>query len=466
MKEKNDKLQTFISIGSAVLIIALMVYLLHDITVANKKLYDTQVAELVVEQETVPAKAFVIRDENYIDSNEKGTVVPLVSDGNRVANGDAVARVCSSEDEAASYAALLDARAELERYIALSNQTQQSAVNIEKLNSEIDECFSNLVKTSATSNYENLPSCVETLEDKLAGKQILVSGDSVSFDDKISALNDLIADLEAKRLSPAEVKAECSGYYISNIDGYEKTISYNEAVGLSVPQVEKLFDAKPADVTGKMGKLVGSYKWYIASVIDGKYSKLVKVGDTKKINIPYYGIKNVSVKIESLSDVKDGKIAIVLSCNLMNETFANIRNIDIEFVLNEYEGYKIPATAQQTLVKGDKTFKVVYILRGNYMSARLIDVIYTPEDKDYVIVSTDTKSDSYLEKYEVYTLKAEEETTKEETTTEETTESWQTTVPVEGGKVRKNRKVYVYPISRYDEVIVKGKGLEHGKSVG
>lgn len=487
-EESNDnqqraKYQKYILIGSAVLICALLVYLMHSISAANRKLYETQTADIVVAQDTVKAQAFVIRDEIYLNSeNTNGTFVPLVSDGNRVARGDSIARVYSTDDDASSYAALIEARTELERYQGLAAQTQQSAVNIEKLNAEIDGNFAELVKAASTSDYKSMPSYIKTLEDKMASRQIIISGNSVNFDDKIAALNDRIKDLEAKHINPVEVKTNNSGYYISNIDGYENTVAYNNAIDMTVPQVEALFDAKPVEVTGKMGKLVGSYKWYIATVIDEKYYKIFtteKSVITKKINIPYYGIKDVPVTVESFSKPKDGKIAVIFSCNLMNEVFANIRNFDIEIVMKEYEGYKIPATAQQTLEKGGKKFQVVYILRGNYMSARLIDVIFAPENEDYVIVSTKTEKDFYEMDIETATTS----TTKEGETTAATTTT--TTQPSDAtdssGKKKSAKEIakenekkaktkvarfYINPISRYDEVIVKGKELEHGKSVG
>lgn len=433
MKERTISSRRLTVAVCAVLVIALISYLFHDLSSANRKTYDTMTAQKAVEQETIEMKAFVIRDEAYIDGEASGTVVPLVSDGNRVARGDAVARVCKSEEDAASYAALVEAKAERDRYIALANSTRQNAVDMEKLNSEIDECYAKLLKTASNLDYSTLSTDINELEDKLASKQILTDG-SVSFDDRITEANELVADLEAKHIAPVEVAAPNSGYYISNIDGYENAVNYNEIVGMTVGQVEKLLESKPQTVEGKMGKIVGSYKWYIAANIDAKYEKLITAGKLMKINIPYYGLKNVAVTVESISPEADGKIALVLSCNLMNETYANIRNVDAELVIAEYSGYKIPATAPQTLKGGGKTFNVVYILRGNYMSARLIDIKYTPQGKDYIIVSDSTKRDYY---------EVDDEFKEGET-----------------------KKIYLSPIGLYDEVIVKGRGLENGKSIG
>ena len=136
-----------------------------------------------------------------------------------------------------------------------------------------------------------------------------------------------------------------------------------------------------------------------------------------KINMPYYGFKNVDVVFEKISTTQNDKVAVAFSCNMMNETYANMRTEDIELVFKEYTGYKINSSAirREKDEKG-KEVDVVYILRGDIMNARVIDIIY--DAGDYVIVSEESKATSGYR-----------------------------------------------PIKRYDEVIVKGRNLSDGKSI-
>lgn len=64
-----------------------------------------------------------------------------------------------------------------------------------------------------------------------------------------------------------------------------------------------------------------------------------------KINMPYYGFKNVEVVVEKISTTQNDKVAVAFSCNMMNETYANMRTEDIELVFKEYTGYKINSSA-------------------------------------------------------------------------------------------------------------------------
>lgn len=413
MKKKN---RVWAVALSSILVVAVMVYLFHDVFKSNYKAYETQTATEITQQETLMMKSFVVRDEQYIDGNSGGTVVPLVKDGNRVASGDSVARICKSEEDAAGYANLLKYRQELERYQRISEQTELNSLDMKKLNDDIDNCYTKVLEISAGSDYSELSDSVETLENKLASKQILTDG-TIDLTDKFNTINQNIASLEKKNIYTSDVVASISGYYISTVDGYENTVKYDDVMNLTVNDAQKILSSDAVEVSGKMGKIVGSYKWYLVSVIDSKYSLIFKEGDTLKINLPYYGYENVSVLVEKISEKSDGKIAVVFSCNMMNETYANMRIVDAELVLNEYTGYKVNSSSVRRITdeKGRK-IDVVYIIRGNIMNARRVEIIY--DAGDYLIVKENSES--------------------------------------MGG---------YRPIKLYDEVIVKGRNLEDGKSI-
>ena len=429
---KNKKLMNTVC---TVLIVAVMIYLFQDVFKSNSNKYETEMATEVTVQDVVDLDAFIVRDEQYIDGDASGTVVPLVADGHRVASGDAVARVCAKEQDAADYAELEETISTRERYIRLSEQTELNALDMEKLNKDIDDAYTDLLTLVSSRDYDGLSDYISELEESYASKQVLRDG-TIDLTETITALDKRIAELEAKNISARDVPAPLSGYYISNLDGQENTFRYDDIESVSVAAVNSALKAKPVAITGKIGKIVASYKWYIIANIESKYSRIIEIGDTMKINIPEYGYKNVKVKVEKLSAEQDGKIAIALSCNVMDETYANMRVESIELVIAEHTGYRVKTSAihtykpeeETTLSDGETTsatettgnsteITVVYILRGSVMNARRVEIIYT--DGDYSIVSKETKS---------------------------------------SGGIR--------PIQRYDEVIVKGRNLKNGRSIG
>lgn len=408
--------RTWVNMICTVLVLSIFVYLFHDAVKFNRERYDTETADEVIEQEKISMKAFIVRDEKYINQETSGTVVPLIKDGVRVASGDSVARVCSSAEDAANVSALVEAKESLARYQEISEQTELNTLDMEKLNKAIDSDFAELIKNSNYGNFFDIGKDIENLENKLASKQILRDG-TINLTSKFNELNATISSLEAKNINTSDVQAPLSGYYISNLDGYENAVSYDKISNLNVSEVEKLFEKKPEDVSGKMGKIVGNYKWYLVTIMDSKYSLLMSKGDEVKINMPYYGLNDVSVLVESLSTTQNNKVAVVFSCNKMNETYANMRNVNIEVVFKEYKGYKIRSSSIRHEVDSEKEdISVVYILRGDIMNVRKVEIIY--DMGDYVLVSEKT--------------------------------------------VAKNG---YSPIKRYDEVIVKGRNLSDGKSI-
>ncbi len=418
------------------IIVAVMVYLFQDVFKTNMNRYETELADEVTVQDVVNLDAFIVRDEQYIKEASKGIFVPLVSDGDRVASGDAVARVCKDEKDAADFAELEEARKIRDRYVRLSEQTELDALDMQKLNKDIDSAYSKFLSLTNSRDYSGLKDCINELEDSLASKQVLKDG-TINIDSKIEALDKRIAELEAKNISTDNVLAPLSGYYINNIDGCEATIKYGEISKITVSGVENALKATPSTDIDKTGKIVASYKWYIVANVESKYSKLLEKGDFLKVNIPEYGYENVTVVVEHISAEKDGKIAVALSCNAMNETYANMRIERVELVVGEHTGYKVktsaihtydPSVQTTTNNKTDETtsttttakpekMTVVYILRGNVMNARRVEVIYT--DGDYSIVRNDSESSQGIK-----------------------------------------------PIKRYDEVIVKGRDLKNGRSIG
>ncbi len=420
-----------------VIIVAVMVYLFQDVFKTNMNKYETEVAEEVTVQDTVKLDAFIVRDEQYISGTTDKTIVPLVSDGDRVASGDAVARICKQEQDATDYAELEESKKIRDRYVRLNEQTELDALDMQKLNKDINSAYSKFLMVISSRNYNDLNESINDLEDSLASKQVLKDG-TIDINSKIEALNKRIAELEAKKISAEDVPAPRSGYFISNIDGHEDTLVYSELSKLTVEDVECALKKTPKEVKGAMGKIVASYKWYIVANIESKYSRLLEEGDFLKVNIPEYGYENVTVVVEHISAEKDGKIAVALSCNAMNETYANMRIENVELVVNEYTGFKVktsaihtydPSKEMTTDNKSDETTQttnttakpenitVVYILRANVMNARRVEVIYT--DGDYSIVKSNSESSQGIK-----------------------------------------------PIRRYDEVIVKGRDLKNGRSIG
>lgn len=335
-------------------------------------------------EETFEFSAFVVRDEKEIDQSTTGTVIPLVKDGKRVAKGDPIAVVCSNEDDAAAYKELENAREELQRYQNLNNTDGMQDISAEKLNSEITEAYVSIMDSVSSGNFEGLGSAIKKFNEKSATKQILADG-NIDVSAQMTALDNEIKSLSARNVSSSPVSAPDSGYYINAVDGFENVIKYENVQDLTVKQVKSALDAKPSEnKKDSLGKIVGSYRWYIVGVTDKENSTQFPANGIVKANFPDSGIKNVSMNVVSIKTEGD-KIVVVLSCDLMNETYANMREETVQIITKSGTGYKIPASAVRFNSENDSG---IYVVRGKIITFVPAEIIHS-DGKEAIVNSTD-----------------------------------------------------------------------------
>ncbi len=377
---KKISAQKILTIVLSVLIIA---YLAYNAFAYSYSPIDTlKLTEKSDYEESFDFKGFIVRDEELINGSYSGAVIPLVKDGKRVAKEDSIAIVCANEEDAAAFKELENAEKELERYIALSNNAGANELDSEKLNYDISSAYKDLMDKICAGVYDDIDSSVISFTEKCANKQILSEG-SVDVVPQITELEERIKALKSREISLSQVTAPASGYYINAADGYENTVNYKDVNLLTAQQIEEAVNAKPKEVaSGNLGKLVGSYRWYVIGTADKEYYE--RLSGKKKINInfPESGVHSVSADIESVKTEGD-KVTIVLSCDLMNETFANLRRETVEVVSSSGTGYKVPVQAVRF---DDENNPGIFVLRGKIINFIKVETLYS--DGEYAIVDS------------------------------------------------------------------------------
>ncbi len=376
-----NKNQPWTKVVAVILSVMVMAYMTYN---AFAYTYSPVTTERLTEEasieQTFDFKGFVLRDETAINSSSGGTSISLAVDGTRVAKGDCIAISCANNDDAAVYTRLKAAKEEYNRLITLNNQNGVNELSSEKLNDEIQTAYSDLLDKIFSNNFSAVTKSVKEFNNKSATRQIMSEG-SIDLSEAIASLKNEIAALESKNVKYTEIEAPASGYYINNLDGYETTLNYNEADKLTVEQIEKAVEAEASQPASASGKLVNSYEWYLAGVVDTKHTKSFPVGKSIVVNFPDEGLENVHMKVESAEAV-NGKLKVILSSTLMNETLANMRIENVQIVEQSYSGYKIPSKAIRF---NEENHSGVYVLRGKIISFIEVEILYSQEE--FVIVS-------------------------------------------------------------------------------
>lgn len=390
-------------ITSVVLSIIVISYIVYNAFAYSYSPIDTQrLTEETAIEETIDFKGFALRDEKIIDTSASGTVIPLAHDGKRVANGDDIAVVCQNDDQAAAYTKLESLKQELERYKNINDPDGTQELSADKLNTKISDAYDDIMDAVTTGAYDELPDALTAYADKCATKQILTEG-SIDLSAKLTSLENEIATLTAQNINYSSVKAPKSGYYINTIDGYESALSYKDALSLTSQQIESALNAEPAAVSGNsLGKIVESYKWYIVGETESQNSSYFKNGAKITVNFPKEGVNHVTMLVEK-ADTQGDKMTVVLSCSLMDETFANMRTEDMQIVTKSHTGYRVPSN----VIRFDEDNNTgIYVLRGKIITFIPVEIIYTEDD--FAIISSSSSNGKSVRLYDEVIIKGKD----------------------------------------------------------
>lgn len=390
-------------IMAALAIILLFAYTGYNLYLNAVNNIYTQYAVMITDRTTADADCFVIRDEvknsasnnkALIENNGEGVYIPYVKDGSRVAAGDTIALFFKSATDAKIYMQKQELEKELEYYEQLQNQALLSYLDIDRLditiNSELDEIISKVENNDFTDISENF----ETLKYNISSRQI-ATGEDLDFSQQIKDLKKEIEELSGAGINYSKISAKFPGCFISTVDGYESTADYDDSEKYTVSEIEKLNSKEPKKVGANViGKIVGEYNWYAVCNLPSSAIENLYVGKNVKVSFDNTDVSDITMKVKSISEAEDSKVAIVLESNLMNENIAALRKEKISIVLDSYEGLKIPKEALvevKTEEDGKQVKKIgVYVLYGQLVRFRQVDALLYEDE--YIVAENGSSS--------------------------------------------------------------------------
>ncbi|WP_298482475.1 HlyD family efflux transporter periplasmic adaptor subunit [uncultured Ruminococcus sp.] len=380
--------------------------------------YETETAIRATADESKIFEGVYVRDETVLTYSGTGAVSYQVPDGGKVAVGDVIAEIYPDEgsiEQKQQIAALQEKLDVLER---ISNPGTLAEAQPADLSRQISQYYKEIVQNRDRSDISAMASAEQKLVEAYSTYQIVVSQGEVSFAQQISDLSAQIQSLEsAQTQSVGTVTSENSSYFVSYTDGLESSLTVEKLSDITPEQIKKITqeeknsgDTKTAQNNGVIGKSIAQYGWYMVGLIDNKEQKY-KVGDTVTLKLLTSSAKAKATIQELRSTDEDGKVMVVLYCDTMTSDFVQNRTENVEMILGEYEGIKVPRDAirfkdvEETVTDeetGEETTQMVnsrgvYVQDGEKIEFRRLDVIY--EGKDYVL-SDMNAGDGYLMLYD------------------------------------------------------------------
>lgn len=370
----------------------------------------TESALMAEASASVEFRGVFIREEQPVNFSGIGALSYSVPDGGKLGSGSVIAQVYENDSQI-----IVNREIEqLENQLAILNKIQNpgtlESAQPASLSKNIESAYRNLIYICDTKDYSDVNSEAEELLVLLSTYQ-MVTDEITDFNTEINDISSRLAELKTSNAAPVEtITSDRPAYFVSYCDGYENTLTEESLDSITVEQLKGITDSKQNDPT-VVGKLIDGYQWYLAGIIDNS-NKLYQIGE------------NVQLRFESASETFDAEIIdirdegdpaesiIIASCNQFNYDLVQHRCKQVELIKGDYSGLKVPREAirfkpfEQTEIDTElgmettvtKNYKGVYILKGEQVEFKKIDVIY--EGSDYVLSAVRNDDSSYLALYD------------------------------------------------------------------
>ena len=211
------------------------------------------------------------------------------------------------------------------------------------------------------------------------------------------------------------VSVEEAGYFVSTAEGEEATAEYTKAAELSVANINNIIkNAKQKKKNNAVGKLVKSFDWYVACVVEKESITSLQEGSRVAVYFPQSDVDEQEATVAAINtDAGNPKnAALILQLGNMDENIAKIHSGKVEIRFDKYEGIKIPNDAIRAVSVKDektgeeKTVKCVYVLSGNVVKLKYIDILFN--GGDFVIAKSNTTQTGYVRLYDRVIVKGDD----------------------------------------------------------
>lgn len=425
---------------STVAALGLIFYIIYHMMDGFTTDIDTMTAEVSSKKFIIATDGYIFKDEHYLYSSYDGSVSYLIKDGEKVGIRQEVATAFADSSGYSINSELL----KIENKLAVLDQSIVSAgaanTDTKTVDKRISSYYYMILSRLAEGKYSHVVHSTDNLLVQMNKRQ-LITGEQKDFSDLRSSLEIKKSNLMAQLNGKSEtIYSDMSGYFSSEIDGYEEIFTKKALENLTVSDFYRLIEEKPKDiknVDGKtpIGKIADNYIWYIVIPVNKENAEDLEVQKTYSAVFPYNYDTELSLTLENILTENFGERTLaVFSCGEMPEGFNYQRSQAIEIVVNEARGFRIPKNSVR-LVDG---VQGVYTLYGSTVVFKRIDILF--EADGHYIVSTEDP--------------LKKETTDSENAVESSSDE---AVDTEAQKT----KTYPY-LKLYDSIIISGKELKDG----
>lgn len=324
-----------------------------------------------------------------------GTLSYVAYNGERVSAGTAVAQVFASQQAAESYTRYQQLQQELEVLEESQASLESFSLDLESLTRQKQNDVYDVLDAVETGDYADVPALRSELQ--LAQNKILANTGAVTdFTPRIQALTaQRDAALAAAQATP--ITAPAAGYFVSGQDSEKKQFTLEQLQAMTPAQLQEAAAQPPqSNDAAVAGKLVMDYHWRFFTAVSLEDAEKFREGESVTLSFHNLSGEEFPMEVESVqTDEETGLAKVVLVCNYINGTVVTQEQTQATISFTVYEGLRIPAAARHTVDGQD----CVYVKFGDRAYQCPIRILY--EDDTYVLVSDEWQEDvNELELYD------------------------------------------------------------------
>lgn len=322
--------------------------------------------------EVIEADAYIMRDEEPVFSrNTGGSIVPTVSNGERMAAYQKIADVYSNASpDTESRLSEIDEQIALLRKSIDSDRSVQSSSGMD---SSIYDSIFNLRSLCESGNYAEVLSMKTSLLVDIKEREILI-GNSTDLSGQINKLEAEKASLRSRLGTNLEsVYSASTGYYFADCDGYGNVFSSKNVDKITFDDFMMMTQSEPDNINSScIGIMVHDFRWYIACLM--KKSEAASLVDMYSCDVTFkYSDTVLSMELyRTIPQTPGDDVVVIFECEEMPENFDYTRSQPVEISSVEYTGFEVPIAAVR-VVNG---FEGVYVLDEVTVEFRRINIIY------------------------------------------------------------------------------------------
>ncbi len=340
----------------------------------------------------------VIREEKVINSNKSGALHFVLANGERVAKHGTIANIYSNADASVIVNRIEQLNFRIKDIEQMQSYNDVEAADIKLANNKVNNSLNTMLRGIAAGDFSSFEADSSELLTNISRRQ-MITGEQTDFSARLDDLKAERDSLSASLPQPVgNITTDRSGYFVSNVDGYENVLSCDNIESITPEYIDTL-KAETVEKTA-VGKIVSGYTWYIAAKVDISESVKYKTGDELTLKTTIKSTPELKVVLEKINASNSENSAVMIfSCQQMNSELAVMRKGSFTIINSTYSGLKIPTKALR--VQDGKTG--VFVRSGMMVKFVGVNVIHRTDE--YIICEQEVSNDSVLRLYDDVVVK-------------------------------------------------------------